>query len=169
MLPVTPTGFLAVVTPMPPFSAVMVAVAARLFHRRNMAMARALELTFKKYAGIPIKDDQANGIIESIQKRYFDDRKTRGRQALDRGLAAIINRRRADLDRAGVTDEERSQLIDVMRRFLRVPVPAQISGNRVGGRGNTDSCPCRVSRSLDRGGRALLPENGRTKFKAREI
>ncbi len=72
-------------------------------------------------AGSPIKDEEVDGIIESIQKRYFDDRKTKGRQALDRGLAAIIDRRRADLDRAGVSDEERSQLIDVMRRFLRVP------------------------------------------------
>jgi hypothetical protein len=60
-------------------------------------------------------------MLETIHKRYFDDPKTRGRQALDRALLDIVQRHDAELDAAKLSDEQRDELLAIMRRFLRAP------------------------------------------------
>lgn len=71
-------------------------------------------------AGRPIADDEIARVLESVQKRYFDDTKSPARQALDRALQAILDRRRDDLAAAGVPQQQQERLVEVMRRFLRV-------------------------------------------------
>ena len=55
-----------------------------------------------------------------IQKRFFDDRRTAGRRAVDDALSGIVGERAIELDAAGIRADERTQIVDVMRRFLRV-------------------------------------------------
>ena len=70
-------------------------------------------------AGRPVTDDELEGVLSSVQKRYFDDPRSPARGALDRALQAILGRR-DDLAAAGVSQEQQEQIVDVMRRFLRV-------------------------------------------------
>ncbi|WP_164104204.1 helicase-related protein [Candidatus Laterigemmans baculatus] len=72
-------------------------------------------------AGRAIADGEIERVIESIQDRYFDDAKRPGRVELDRALEAIIHGRKRELEDAELPDAQHSQLLDVMRRFLRVP------------------------------------------------
>jgi YD repeat-containing protein len=72
-------------------------------------------------AGRPIEDGEIGHVLESVQKRYFDDTKSPARKALDRALQAILDRRQADLAAAGIPQDQRERLVDVVRRFLRVP------------------------------------------------
>lgn len=72
-------------------------------------------------AGRPINDTEAERVLDRIQKRYFDDAKSPGREALDRALWAIVDRRDAHLARADVAPDQQEQLMEIMRRFLRVP------------------------------------------------
>ena len=60
-------------------------------------------------------------ILEQVQRRFFDDRKSPGRRALDRELAQIVHAREEALDRAQIPREQREEILGVMRRFLRVP------------------------------------------------
>lgn len=71
-------------------------------------------------AGRPIADNEISRVLESVQNRYFDDTKSPARQALDRALQAILDRRRDDLAAAGVLQQQQERLTEVMRRFLRV-------------------------------------------------
>ncbi len=61
---------------------------------------------------------ELESVIDRVQGRYFDDKDGPGRRALDHALRAIVN------DDGGatlrITPGEREQLVDVMRRFLRV-------------------------------------------------
>lgn len=59
--------------------------------------------------------------LERVQKRFFDDQKSPGRRALDRALQRIIHAREELLNQAELSLEQREELIDVMRRFMRVP------------------------------------------------
>ena len=58
--------------------------------------------------------------IERVQRRYFDDSDAPGRRAVDAALIELLTLRRTELEKAGVDENERSQLQEVMRRFLRV-------------------------------------------------
>ncbi|MFN8007530.1 MAG: DEAD/DEAH box helicase [Terriglobia bacterium] len=64
---------------------------------------------------------EAKQLLERVQNRYFDVTDSPGRKALDAALNEIIQARAKQLDGAEVTVEQRSKLMDVMRRFLRVP------------------------------------------------
>ncbi len=56
----------------------------------------------------------------TIQKRFFDDRRTAGRRALDQVLVEITDAHIGDLDKVQMPEGEREQVREVMRRFLRV-------------------------------------------------
>lgn len=58
--------------------------------------------------------------VARVQRRYFDDADAPGRRAVDAALGELLALRSPDLDEMGVEGGERSQLLDVMRRFLRV-------------------------------------------------
>lgn len=64
---------------------------------------------------------QVDQQIVRIQRRYFDDKDSPGRRAINDALAAILDERRDELVRAGMTLDQEVELLDVMRRFLRVP------------------------------------------------
>ena len=57
--------------------------------------------------------------LARIQKRFFDDKSSPGRRAVDRALGAIIEAHEKELDSVPVSEGQRIQLTDVMRRFLR--------------------------------------------------
>jgi superfamily II DNA or RNA helicase len=59
-------------------------------------------------------------LVERIQKRYFDDPDSPGRQAIDAALDEIIWKRKSLLLAADMSDPQLEALKDVMRRFLRV-------------------------------------------------
>lgn len=59
-------------------------------------------------------------LLDRVQKRYFDDTRSRGRQALDRALEQILQSKSALLDTKGVTAEQRETIAGIMRKFLRV-------------------------------------------------
>ena len=59
-------------------------------------------------------------LLERIQRRYFDDADSPGRQAIDAALDEIMRAREASLEKAQISEEQRDELTDVMRRFLRV-------------------------------------------------
>ena len=79
-------------------------------------------LVRRRFAGArrPIEDGEIGRVLESVQKRYFDDAKSPARKALDRALRAILDRREGDLAKVGVPPEQQEQLLEIMRRFLRV-------------------------------------------------
>lgn len=83
---------------------------------------RIRTLIKRRFAGAhrSVEDVDIDQIVDSIQNRYFDNKLAPGREALNRELRGIINNRTAELIRAGVSDEDRELLVDVMRRFLRV-------------------------------------------------
>jgi len=76
-------------------------------------------LALRRLQGSEAKDiDQ---LLSRIQKRYFDDLDSPGRRAVDSALNEIMRSHSAAIDSARVTQEQRSTLVEVMRRFLRVP------------------------------------------------
>lgn len=89
---------------------------SREIERRLMMLAR------RRFAGAgrPISDSELERVLESVQKRYFDDPRSPARKALDRALHAIVDRRQDALTAVGMPREQHERLIEVMRRFLRV-------------------------------------------------
>lgn len=65
-------------------------------------------------------DRGVEGLLERIQNRYFDDKDAPGRRAVDRALRQIIASHKTALDVISLSADQREQLVDVMRRFLRV-------------------------------------------------
>ncbi len=59
-------------------------------------------------------------LIERAQKRYFDERKSPGRRAVDAALTSILRSHNRALAKVATTAEQRATLMGVMRRFLRV-------------------------------------------------
>lgn len=73
-------------------------------------------------AGSPVSSNEAlDRLVESIQKRFFDDTDGPGRKAVDAALQAILMGHQEELEAAGVTETEFDEIRSVMRRFLRVP------------------------------------------------
>jgi len=64
--------------------------------------------------------DGVEQLLERIQKRYFDDSDSPGRRAVDSTLGQIIQSHAAALESVQASEEQRTTLVDVMRRFLRV-------------------------------------------------
>jgi len=59
-------------------------------------------------------------VLNSVQDRFFDRPEAPGRQALDRALANILRHYDTGLKNAGYGEKKQSQMLEVMRRFLRV-------------------------------------------------
>lgn len=72
-------------------------------------------------AGRDADERTVERLLERIQDRYFDKADSPGRRALDAELAGILAAWDPALAAAQVGAPERDDLIDVMRRFLRVP------------------------------------------------
>lgn len=72
-------------------------------------------------SGKEVSEHQPQVLIEKIQKRFFDDEGTRGRKALDQALNKILNESLSSSQSADLDQPQRTQLIDAIRRFLRVP------------------------------------------------
>lgn len=71
-------------------------------------------------AGKAHSEHAVDRLITRIQNRFFDDSDSPARQALDRALWQVVEGQAALLDAASVLPDQRSDLVDVMRRFLRV-------------------------------------------------
>jgi hypothetical protein len=91
-------------------------------HMSQAIEQRLTTLARRRFAGAgkPIKDAEIPRVLESIQNRYFDDKRAPGRQSLDRAISAILDRRREDMRTGNVSQDQEEQLVEVMRRFLRV-------------------------------------------------
>jgi hypothetical protein len=59
-------------------------------------------------------------VLKSIQGRFFDRPSAPGRQALDLALGDLMRGYENVFETQGVTADQQTQLLDVMRRFLRV-------------------------------------------------
>lgn len=83
---------------------------------------RIISLARRRFAGAgrPHTDAEIDSALESIQRRFMDDPKSPARRALDRALYAIVDRRSEGLVNATIIREQRDQLVEIMRRFLRV-------------------------------------------------
>ncbi len=71
-------------------------------------------------AGRQMNQVDVDRLINRVQRRYFDDTKSPGRRAVDTALKEILEARSAAFAKARITDVELEELLDVMRRFLRV-------------------------------------------------
>ena len=96
--------------------------AALRIHISEEITQRTAELAQRRLtaAGRSIEGEEVDRILVRIQDRYFDALKVPGRRALDRALRSIVDRRRSDLIAMGVQEQYLAQVVDVMRRFLRV-------------------------------------------------
>jgi superfamily II DNA or RNA helicase len=84
--------------------------------RRVMLAAEArLRAAQVETAGLDVQK-----LLDRVQQRYFDDAHSPGRSALDAALKEILHSWRQTSETAQEALEERNDLIDVMRRFLRV-------------------------------------------------
>ena len=72
-------------------------------------------------AGKVVGEEELQHLLEKIQKRFFDDEVTRGRKALDHSLRGLVNEAVFSHKSPDLTEEQRTQLVDAIRRFLRVP------------------------------------------------
>jgi hypothetical protein len=72
-------------------------------------------------AGMQVEQKKVEGLIEKIQKRFFDNPESLGRKAVDAALEDMIGANAAALNNAGFTVAQKEQLTTVIRRFLRVP------------------------------------------------
>jgi ERCC4-related helicase len=68
----------------------------------------------------PNEAEEVGRSIERIQSRYFDDVDSPGRRALDDALREVLYTRERALEEAQLVGDHREELVDVMRRFLRV-------------------------------------------------
>ncbi|MBM4092567.1 MAG: SWF/SNF helicase family protein, partial [Planctomycetes bacterium] len=71
-------------------------------------------------AGLQVGQGEVDRLLERIQRRYFDDPDSPGRRALDAALGQIVESHAAAIIAAQMARETRDDLVDVMRRFLRV-------------------------------------------------
>lgn len=71
-------------------------------------------------AGRTATSAEVERVLESIQNRFFDRATAPGRQALDGALLELMQSYHDAFVKHAVSEEQRVQLLDVMRRFLRV-------------------------------------------------
>lgn len=90
---------------------------SREVERRVMSAGR----TKLREAGGQGSQDEIDSLLERAQRRYFDDSDSPGRRAIDTALAGIIRTKKGALDEAQMSEKQREALMDVMRRFMRVP------------------------------------------------
>lgn len=73
-----------------------------------------------RLAGLAADRSEIEVLLERIQKSFFDNSDAPGRRALNAALGEIVGSHAVALRDAGVTAEQQEELLDVMRRFLRV-------------------------------------------------
>jgi ERCC4-related helicase len=71
-------------------------------------------------AGHECGPQEVEHLLALVQRRYFDDADSPGRRAVDTALGEILRLRETSLQKAKVSVQQRDELTDVMRRFLRV-------------------------------------------------
>lgn len=59
-------------------------------------------------------------LVTKIQRSFFDDVKTTGRQELDEALSQIVDSKIAQTGSERISMLDRDELVDIMRRFMRV-------------------------------------------------
>jgi hypothetical protein len=72
-------------------------------------------------AGLQAEPNMVEGLIDKIQKRFFDNPESLGRKAVDAALEDMIGANAAELSNAGFSLDQKKQLTKVIRKFLRVP------------------------------------------------
>ena len=70
--------------------------------------------------GLAADPEEIEKLLARVQDRFFDVIGSPGRRAVDRALRDLLSERSGSLAAAGVTEEERAEIVRVMRRFLRV-------------------------------------------------
>jgi len=73
----------------------------------------------RKGGGVAGRED-LDALLSKVQRRFFDDPDSPGRRAVDAALHDVLSKRGDTLIKAGVTEEEKTEILRVMRRFLRV-------------------------------------------------
>lgn len=81
---------------------------------KELAVARLNE------AGTPVSEKEVEGLLDRIQRNFFDAADAPGRRALDAALGKILADHAVAFVGTGVSKAQQDGLIDVMRRFLRV-------------------------------------------------
>ena len=71
-------------------------------------------------AGVEMAPSELDRLVARIQNRYFDDADGPGRRAVDSALEEVLDTKSTLTTGAPLDSSEREQLLDVMRRFLRV-------------------------------------------------
>jgi superfamily II DNA or RNA helicase len=72
-----------------------------------------------RQAGRTVDDSTVDRLLQSIQRRFFDQKDSPGRQAVDRALEILLNTHFESVESTQLSPDERDMLTDVMRRFLR--------------------------------------------------
>lgn len=72
-----------------------------------------------RQAGRIVDDSTVDRLLQSIQRRFFDQKDSPGRQAVDESLESLLEARLKSLESIPLQSDERKILMDVMRRFLR--------------------------------------------------
>jgi ERCC4-related helicase len=85
--------------------------------KRSYALARH-RLAAAGQTGVT--DEAIDLLVAKIQRSYFDDVKTVGRQILDEALSSIVDSRLTENRGESISGSDREELIDIMRRFMRV-------------------------------------------------
>ncbi len=93
--------------------------------RRHISqeIERRIHLTVQQRlrgTGLRVDIDSIEKLFERIQTRFFDDSDSPGRRAINSALAKILETHTQSLEKAGISIEQRDDLMNVMRRFLRV-------------------------------------------------
>lgn len=72
-------------------------------------------------AGKSNSPEDVRRLIDRIQNRFFDDPKAPGRKAVDAALIKFISVKNNYLNLIQISEAQKEMVIEVMRRFLRVP------------------------------------------------
>ena len=85
--------------------------------KRSYALARR-RLTAAGQKGVI--DEAIDELVAKVQRSYFDDVKTTGRQILDEELSQIVYSKLSGNRGEAISALVRDELVDIMRRFMRV-------------------------------------------------
>lgn len=92
-------------------------------HISNEVEKRSYALARRRLAdagSTGVTDDAIDEFVAKVQRSYFDDVKTSGRQALDDELSKIVDSKLAGNRGEAIPALNSENLVDIMRRFLRV-------------------------------------------------
>lgn len=95
--------------------ALRVHISSEIERRTRLTARRKL-----REAGKPDSDEAVARFVTRVQKRFFDDADSPARRLLNAALVRIVDEHEHLLNAADVSGEQRTTLVDIMRRFLRV-------------------------------------------------